>query len=373
MTTTHTTRALVALSLGTLIGASACKKDDAKAATTGTETMMIGAENLAVVKAEELRMGPAISGSLIPEQQATVRAEVSGAVLQTFVDQGQSVSKGTVLARLDDTAIREQSLSAHAMVLTAANSAQVATRELERATALEKAGAIAERALEQARNAQSAANAQLANAKAMEANADKMLEKTRIVAPFSGVVSAKTINAGDLASPGGAMFTVVSPGTMRVEASLPAAQLSQARVGLPVEFHVSGYPNRVFMGRVARVNPVADPVTGQVRIIVSIPNSGNTLVGGLFADGRVASESRTAPVVPASSVDERGLRPAVMRLKGGKVERAEVEIGLRDAAAETVEIRKGLVAGDTILLGAARGISPGTPVKVGVITDAAKR
>jgi hypothetical protein len=74
-------------------------------------------------------------------------------------------------------------------------------------------------------------------------------------------------------------------------------------------------------------------------------------------------------MVQASAVDERGLRPSVVRLKNGKIEVVEVSIGIRDAAAETVEITAGLTPGDTVLLGAARGISPGTPVKVSSPSD----
>jgi len=96
------------------------------------------------------------------------------------------------------------------------------------------------------------------------------------------------------------------------------------------------------------------------------------LVGGLFADGHVASDVRSAPVLPIAAVDERGLRPTVVRLKNGKIDKVEVTLGIRDAAAETVEITAGLTPGDTVLLGAARGISPGTPVKVSAPNDVKK-
>jgi len=72
-------------------------------------------------------------------------------------------------------------------------------------------------------------------------------------------------------------------------------------------------------------------------------------------------------------VDETGLRPSVMRLKNGKIEKVEVGLGIRDAAAETVEITSGLARGDTVLLGAARGISPGTPVKVSSPSDVKRK
>jgi RND family efflux transporter MFP subunit len=153
---------------------------------------------------------------------------------------------------------------------------------------------------------------------------------------------------------------------MRLEASVPAEQLSLIRVGVPVAFTVSGYPGRQFVGHITRVNPTADPTTRQVRIYVSIPNAGRTLVGGLFASGRVSTATKNGLVVPAAAVDVRGTQPVVTRVKGGKAEHVNVQIGLTDRSTETTEILAGLFAGDTLLLGAAQGITPGTPVKVTV-------
>jgi len=352
-----------------LTTATACKRDEANAAPAGSNAVVVGPENISVVRLQDVRTGPSLSGSLQPEQDATVRAELSGAVVQTFADVGQRVGAGAVLARLDDRAIRDTYLSAQSSVVTAQNNYNVARRELERAETLAKAGAIAERDVELARNTATGAAAQLANARAVLANAAKQLGYTQIRAPFAGVISQRHVSAGDVVSPGGALFTVVNPASMRLEASVPADQVSAIRVGLPVEFSVTGYPNRLFAGRIARVSPTADPTTRQVQIVAVIPNAGNTLVGGLFAEGRVASETRTAPVAPATAVDERGLRPVAMRIKNGRVERVQVQLGIRDETNEIVEIRAGLTPGDTVLLGAARGVSPGTPITVSAVTD----
>jgi membrane fusion protein (multidrug efflux system) len=358
------------ISLGILALATACKNGDASTDTTAAVTaVLVGPENIVVVKAEEIRTGPTLSGAIEAERVATLRAEVPAAVLQTFAEPGQRVGAGAVLARLDDTAIRDQALSARAAVITAQNAYDIAKRELERAEALVKAGAIAERDVERARNGALAAEAQLNNAQAFQASAQKNQNKTRVTAPFAGVVSARQVNAGDLVSPGSALFTIVDPSTMRLEASVPADALGMVRIGLPVEFSVAGYATRRFIGRITRINPTADPATRQVRLIATIPNAGASLVGGLFAEGRIASETRTVPVVPISAVDERGVRPSVMRIRGGKVERVEIELGIRDSQTETVEARTGLTPGDTVLLGTARGLTAGTPVKVSSPSD----
>lgn len=372
---TRNTSRVIALAAVALLSAQACKQNDAAnaaAAESNATAMAVGPENIAIVKAEEIKSGPALSGSLSPETQATVRSEVSGAVLQTFVEAGSSVHQGQELARIDDSGIRDAYLSAKSAVTTADNTVQIADREAARAETLSKAGAIADRQRDQARNQLIGAQAQAADARARLANAQKQLDKTVIRAPFTGVVAARTINAGDFVAPGNATYTIINPSTMRLEASVPADALSAIRLGAPVEFTVNGYATRRFTGRISSVNPVADPSTRQVRVIVTIPNQGGALVSGLFAEGRVSAESHTSPVVPAGAVDERGVRPLVVRLKNGKVSQAEVVLGIRDASTEMVEIKSGLMPGDTVLLGAARGISSGTMVKVSSPGDVKK-
>ncbi len=359
-----TTTAILTFALVALAG---CKGADTGKAATTTPAMLVGPENIAVVKGEQLRSGPALSGTLQPEEQANVRVEVAGTVLQTYAEAGQHVTRGETLARIDDATLQEAVLSAQAATTTAQSTVDLDKKQVDRNTALLKAGAIADRDLEMSQNQLSAAQAQLANAQSLLANAKKQLSKATIVAPFSGIVSARQVSAGDVLQPGGALYVIVNPATMRLEASVPADQLSSIRIGVPVDFTVNGYPNRAFTGHITAINPVADPATRQVRIIVSLPNENGALVGGLFADGHVASEVRSAPVVPIAAVDERGLKPYVVQIRNGLVTKTEVELGIRDAATETVEIKSGVQPGDTILLGAARGISEKTPVKVSAV------
>jgi len=344
---------------------SRSKGDNASAAeTTRTETITVGAENIAVVSNSTIMSGPSISGTLEPEREAVLRAQVSGSVLQTYADQGQAVSAGTVLARIDATGIQDAYASARAQVVAARNSADIASKDLARNEKLLAAGAIAERDIEQARRTSIAAQAALEDANSRLASAERSYRNTTVTAPFGGIVSDRPVSPGDVVQPGTALFTVVDPSSMRLEASVPAEQLSLIHVGVPVNFTVSGYPGRQFVGHIVRVNPTADPTTRQVRIYVSIPNAGRALVGGLFASGRVSTATKMGLVVPATAVDVRGTSPTVTRVKGGKAERVQVQIGLTDKSSETTEILAGLSAGDTLLLGAAQGITPGTPVKV---------
>jgi membrane fusion protein, multidrug efflux system len=358
----------VLLALSALLAANACSKEEKASAaeTAKAETMVVGPENITVAVNGSIMTGPSISGTLEPEREAVLRAQVPGSVLQTYADQGQAVNAGAVLARIDATGIQDAYTSARAGLIAARNVADVAAKDLARNQKLLAAGAIAERDIDQSRRASIAAQAALEDANSRLASAEKAYRSTTVTAPFSGVVSERPVSAGDVVQPGSALFTVVDPSSMRLEASVPAEQLAAIRIGVPVVFTVSGYPGRQFVGRITRINPTADPTTRQVRIYVSIPNAGRALVGGLFANGRMSSATQMGLVVPASAVDVRGTVPSVMRVRQGKVEKVQVQIGLTDKSSETIEIRSGLQAGDTLLLGAAQGITPGTMVRVSV-------
>lgn len=352
------------------LAVAACGGTEAESATPATPaSVAIGPENITVVSEAELSSGPAISGALAPEREGTVRAQVPGAVMKVLVDQGSRVAAGEQLAQIDDRTLRDAFLSARSGFTTAQSAAERAKRDLERSERLSQAGAIAERDLEQARLANTAAQSQLADAQARLTMAQKQLDDAQVRAPFAGIVSMRSVSEGDVVSPGTALFAVVDPGSMRLEAAVPAAMLEQVKAGSPVSFTISGYPGRSFGGRVTRISPAVDRSTGQVRIVVSVPNARSELVAGLFADGRVAAERRSGLTAPYSAVDLRGIKPTVLRLKGGAAERIEVALGVRDEDQERYEILSGVVAGDTLLTGAAQGITPGTAVRVSVPSD----
>lgn len=354
--------------LGGIVGVSTFKGGPVEAAPTqSAPAVTIGQESIHVVAAGSVSTGPMIAGSLQPERKATVRAEVGGAVLATMVEVGHTVQRGQVLGRIDELAIRDTYVSAQSAVRAADGAAQVARRNVQRMETLSGEGAVADRAVEDARTAALTAERQLADARAVLAQAEKMLSKTTLRAPISGVIADRAVNAGDVVQQGMPLFTVVDPSSMQLEAALPSDQLAHVHVGAPVEFRVNGYA-QTFTGRVDRISPVADPVTRQVRVFISIPNVQNRLVGGLFAEGRVASRTQAGLVVPATAVQTvagtgEGTAEA-LRIRNGVVESVRVSVGLRDARTEMVAIASGVAAGDTLLMGAARSVTSGTPVTV---------
>ena len=375
----------VVLMMATLALAGCKKKNDAGQANAAADSAVeISPANITELVQEEIRSGPVISGTLAPRREATIRAEVGGSVLQTYADQGQAVAGGAVLARIDDHVARDAYLSAKSGVTSAGAAskaallglvrslaAELARRNLERAEKLSQAGAIADRDLEAARVAAQSAQSQLADAAARLASAEKQLASTQVRAPFRGVISARPVNAGDVVSPGSALFSMVDPnGGMKFEAAVPADQLSGVRVGAPVQFHVHGYANRLFNGVIERVNPAADPATGQIGVYVGVPNTAG-LVSGLYAEGRVGTQAKMTLTAPLNALLSVGDTSFLMRVKGGRVNRVEVQIGVRDEEGERAEIIGPVAAGDTVLVGAAVSISPNSLIRVQSINDQA--
>lgn len=366
----RSSRAAGVAALALLVSLSACGRGDAnEAPTTESVTVNVGPEGIAVAEQTSLSIGPLLSGSLVAERTAQIRAEVPGAVLAVNVDPGAVVTKGTSLAKIDDRAIQDAYLGARSGMTAAQQAADLAARELTRAERLHAAGALADRDLENARRADLGARSMLDDARARLSQAEKARDAANVLAPYDGVVSERFVNPGDIVNPGAPLFAIVDPSTMRLEAAVPASELAMLRIGAPVRFSVTGYPGRSFEGRISSVNPQADPQTRQVRLFVRIPNQGQRLVAGLFAEGRVASETRETLTVPEQAVDERGLQPQVVRLKNGTTERVPVTLGARDGASGRIEITSGLAAQDTVLVGAALGITVGSRVKVSAPSD----
>ncbi|MEN9509461.1 MAG: hypothetical protein RLZZ621_2024 [Gemmatimonadota bacterium] len=363
-------RSTLLLGWSLLLPLAACgTKPAADSADASGSAQIIGPDNIAVVTADTLRSGPAISGTLGADREARIRAEVSGAMIETFVEPGERVNAGTALGRIDDAAVRDAAASARSGVAQAKIAAEQSTRELQRARTLAKAGAIADRDVETAERANLGAQAALADAQARLAQAEKVLRNTTVRAPFAGIVAERAVSPGDIVSPGTALFTIIDPRSLRVEGSVPATSIGDVKLGAPVTFTVNG-ADRQLTGRITRVSPMVDPQTRQVRILVSVPNTAGSLVAGLFVEGRIAADKRMGTLVPEKALDITGLIPTAMRLRGGKVEKIEVQLGARDEAAERFEVVSGLAVGDTVLMGAARGISVGSIVQVSAPKDA---
>lgn len=357
---------LVALvSSAVALAAAACGGPQTSAASSpaAASVVQLAPENVVTAAVEEISTGPLVSGELTPAREATVRAQVGGSIVSLSVDRGLVVRAGAEVARIASRDLEAAMSSAESAVKSAEAVLAVARTEAQRTAALVKGGALAARDVEQAESAVASADAQLAAARARERSVWQQLDDTSVKAPFSGVVSARPASVGDVVAPGTELFTVIDPSSLRLEALVPSDQIAEVRPGAKVRFTIRGVAGEL-VGSVDRLGPVADPITRQVSIFVSIPNTGGRVIAGLFAEGRVETASRRGVVVPASAVDESGVTPVVTVVRDGKAHVRPVTLGLRQAETERVEIVSGVAAGDVLIVGSARGVADGTPVHI---------
>lgn len=335
--------------------------------------VIVSGPDLAVARYDEVGSGVMLTGALAPDELVSVKAQVPGIIRGLRLEQGDRVRVGQVLGTIEAQGVVSQAIGAQAAVAAAEANLAIARRDQEAARTLFSAGALAELDFRRTQTAVEAATAQLAAARAQAAGASESARRTTVVSPLTGTVAERLASEGEAVSPGQPLLSVVDPSRMRLEASVPAPQLNLLRVGGRVDFQVQGYPNQRFTGLIERIAPVADPATRQVQVHVTVPNNGGNLVAGLFAEGRVESNSRDALTVPATALDPNAGSPSVTRVRGGRAERVAVTLGVRDPRADKIEVVSGLQPGDTVLIGAARVVAPGTPVRVSTVGATASR
>ncbi len=357
-------RVFVRLLPSLLLATVACSKGGDPAASVDAGPLLLGRENLATVERDTIRTGPRIAGLLVARQEARLRAEVPGTVLAVEVDLGQTVKKGQLLGRLEDRSLRDALSSAQAAVRSANEEVALTKSQAKRTKTLLEAGALAPAEAERINAARAAASSRRAAALAQLAAISQQVEATTPTAPFDGVVSERSVNPGDVVAPGAPLFTVIDPSSMRLQGFVSSDALSLVKVGEPVHFTVRGYGERRFEGQIEQLAPAADRRTGQIAVLVAIPNPGSELIAGLFADGRVAAEDKDALVVPPAAIQGDGDNARVVVIRDGRTTSVPVKVGLEDPASERIEVQGELQEGERVVTGAGRSMPEKTAVQV---------
>ena len=339
---------LLVLAMATALAACGKGGKDSKADDKPV-TLQIAPEDIIRVSSNSLVSGPVITGSVQPERKADLRAEVSAVVLQVLKENGDPVKKGDLLVKLDETSIRDSLGSSEASSTAAAQSLQQSERQLERLKTLRASGMTSMQALDDAEMRRNTAQSELAGARARAVQARQQLQRTLVRAPFDGVVSDRKVSAGDTAAIGKELLKVIDPTSMRFEGRVSADKIAAVKVGQPVTFRVNGYAEQNFQGVVKRIDPSANDVTRQVEVLVAFVNNVQPKVAGLYGEGRIDSDVKSALMLPEASVVKSGDKFYVWRLKNNTIAKATLDVGARDARSGNYEVRSGLAAGDMVL------------------------
>ena len=366
--------------LGATLFLGACsKKPEAEkgAATTAPPAVVLGAMDVATAESRTISQGVTLSGNLDPADIVVLTAQIPGTVTGVRVDRGTAVRRGSVLAVIEAQGIRSQAAGAAAQVGAARAQLSIAEQRLAASKKLFDAGAISSIEYKTAQANYEAAEAQVAVARAQAAGAGESASRATITSPINGVVSARAVNGGEAVNVGTPLFTVVNASELELAGQVSVQEAALVRAGQPVSFTLDAYPNQVMRGRVARVDPTADPGTRQVGVYVRLPNPNNRIIGGQFAHGTIESGTAvTAVVIPqAALINRSGSNASVFVIDGNKLAKRNVVLGPLDAATGAVSIATGIAAGDRVLLNPTTDTRDGSTVTISAApaTDAQKR
>lgn len=370
---------LAVLAVVGLVTVSGCGKQPEAAPTTVEATPV----KVAQVSSDDIISNVKISGRVQAAMEVSVVPKINGKVMQVKGDVGQRVRKGDVLVVLDDSDIRARikvNQAAVQLSRSGQQSAVIAYEEaktnLDRSRYLFQQGAISQKQLEDAENAFSRAaasyapnssstqtSAQIQQAQAQLEAAQVELANTKVVAPIDGIIAARNIDPGEMASPSAPLFTIVNTDQMLVEANLAENEVNIIKVGTNVQVNVSAAGDKPFQGIVESISPAANNATKAYPIKIKMKNDGQLLKSGMMAELQLTSQAKhNVLVIPKGAILDRGGDKVVFVVKDKKAEERKITSGV---STDTIlEITSGLVAGEQIVVSGQQVLSNGVEVEI---------
>lgn len=286
---------------------------------------------------------------LEPVEEARVVTRVEGEVLEILVEEGEIVSAGQVLARLDGERLRLRLAEVKARL-------DQTRREYRRNVQLNERGLVSQTAFEGVRY----------EMEALESDyrlAGLELSYTELKAPFDAVVTERLIKHGNMLPAGTEAFRIANVSTLEANLSVPQREMSKFAAGQSATLALDALPDQRFQGTVLRVSPTVDPLSGTFRVTLAVPSEGNSLRPGMFARADVAWDiHENALLVPRNAVIQDDSEQSVWVVRDGRAWRQVVRTGI--VSDETVEILGGLSDADLIVVAGQSGLREGAAIAV---------
>jgi RND family efflux transporter MFP subunit len=353
---------------------------------------------VAPARRETIANSLSIAGQFSPYQNVELHAKVAGYIRNIYVDIGDHVHQGQVLAVLEipelvaevdeakasvhhaeEEILRAQSdvsraeadnvaLHANAVRLVNTDKARpglIAQQELDDATAKDRAS---QAQVDAARSSLAAAKQQLAVAKANQQHYSALSDYSRITAPYDGVVTWRFSDTGALVQAGTSntsglpIVTVAEIDVLRLRIPVPESLTSKVRIGDSADVHVQATGEH-FTGKVTRFTDSLDPSTRTMQVEIDVPNPNYHLQPGMYADVRLSANSvSNALTVPIEAIQRTDNKTSVLMVDAqNRVQSREVQVGVESS--NNVEILAGLSEGDRVIVGNLGSYQPGEVVR----------
>jgi RND family efflux transporter MFP subunit len=319
-----------------------------------------------------------LPGTVQPLHEASVFAQTSGYVTRWSVDMGAHVRAGQVMAVIATPEVDQELAAARAQLERSKATLLLAKANLDRWVSLERDSAVSKEELDERQESYDNAN-QVTNAAAADVERFSALQNfAKIVAPFSGVVTSRSLDVGSYVTPPGTgtagggqiassinrgLYSMAQVDTVRLLVDVPQTYAQGIKDGQSVDVIVQERPSRVFKGIVSRTAGALDPASRTLLVEVRIPNTDGALAAGLYAEAHFHADRVVAPLVVAANAlvtRSDGIQVVEVRPTGAHYQ--HVALG-RDYGA-TVELTDGATEGDTVVVNPSDDVIEGAKLHV---------
>lgn len=323
-------------------------------------------------------------GEVFSERKVVLKAEVKGILKKLQIEEGLKVQSGQVLAELDDKPYRLQLEQEEASRLKAlsellldhlfqqpelkSNTSDLDNLKKEeeaflKAEAAHKQGLISQAELDKARRDYElalissglkrdeiiAASKGLTQAEINVKRARMELAKTRITAPFSGVITQVRVSPGENIEAGREICTLVDLSQLKIEAKVLETLIGKIMFGREADIHFSAYPGKVFKGRVGAISPLVSPTERTCSVFIHLDNPAGQIKPGMHAEVEIVSDIFPRRLlVPQAAVLVRGSRPLVFVVENGLAKWRYIQTGEENE--EYVEVLEGVREGEQVII-----------------------
>lgn len=353
---------------------------------------------VATAKVADLEKRVKSPGEVFTERKVILKAEVRGVLKKLNIQEGRSVRTGEVLAELDDTPYRLQLEQDEASRLKALSELLLdrlfqqpdlsgnredldklkkAEEAFLRAEAAHRQGRLSQEELDRVRREFElaligsglkrdeiiAASKGLTQAEVNVKRARMELEKARITAPFSGVVTQIKVAPGENIETGREICTLVDLSQLKIEARVLETLIGKIKLGREADVRFSAYPGKVFRGRVAAISPLVNPAEKTCGVFIHLDNPSGEIKPGMHAEVEIVSEVFPGRLlVPQAAVLVRGGRPLVFVIENGLAKWRYIQTGEENE--QLVEVLDGVKEGEQVIVEGHLTLAHDSPVRV---------
>ena len=287
------------------------------------------------------------TGRIEAIQAVQLRPDEQGRITALLFHEGQYVSRGAALVKIDDAMLRAQAERADA-------DRDLAQQQLARVRRLREQNAAPPADLERAEAAARTANAALSLLQLQ-------IARSVVRAPFSGVVGQRFVSVGDYVTTASPLLTLQTIDPQRAVIEVPERHAGSLRPGQTVEFTVAADPQRKFAARVDFIDPVVDNTNRTITVKGLAPNPNRILRPGMFIEARLATATRpNAVVIPEDAIQPLRTANIAWVVDKGKASRRVVQLGVRSQG--FVEVLSGVKAGELVVVGGLERMGEGMPL-----------